>query len=239
MVPELQARRAMHSNLEPRQRSHPLTWLGRAPLLLLFLAAVPAVAQPTRGPSLAPVGPPTVTVGEAITFDGEPHATTPPRRSTGARVAAEAGGSLVGAVGLGVAGAFGGGLLSLALCDNTDVLFLNFPESCLMSGALVGGLAGVGAGVPLGVWWGGGKAGGNGSLAAALGGAGVSFASAGAAYLLGANDVGAVLLATAPVLSIVGYELADSTPRAPSSAGMTPTVSVSTGGASFGLQGRF
>ncbi|MFP2908768.1 hypothetical protein ACLESD_27705 [Pyxidicoccus sp. 3LFB2] len=209
-----------------------------APLLLLLLA-VPSLAQPSRGPDLGPVGPPLITFSEPTSLDGETPAPTAVRRSGPVRVAAEAGGSLVGAIGLGVTGFFAGGLLSLATCKDVDVSLSGHIVASCGSGAFIGGLAGAGLGIPLGVWWGGGKAGGNGRFLGALGGLGVSVASAGTAHLLRAEDLGFALLATAPVLSIVGYELTDSAPKTPTSTRVAPSVSVSSGGASFGLQGRF
>ncbi|WP_164011904.1 hypothetical protein [Pyxidicoccus trucidator] len=240
----------MPSNVELHRRPFPLTWLGCAPLLLLLLA-VPASAQSShpsdvvpegtplsQWPVLAPTDPPLVVEGGTTALDAGTADPAPVRRHGVVRVGAELGGGLLTSLGLGAAGALGGGLLGFGLCEGNSS-HQNESGLCLMFGAIVGGSAGLGVGLPLGVAWGGGKAGGNGSLAAAFGGLGVSVASAGAAHLLGAKDLGALLLATAPVFTIIGYELTDSAPKAPTSVGVTPAVSVGSGGASFGLQGRF
>lgn len=221
------------------------TWGGRTALLLLMLA-LPASGQPAQHPVLepdrTPLLPPLVVTGAPTPLDSEPQAPTSSRPSTVVRVGAELGGSLVGSVALGVTGALGAGVWSLAMCnshENSRLGLLGLSTDCFASSAIVGGVAGVAVGMPLGVWWGGKRAGGNGGRLGAFGGLGVSLASAGAARLLGAKDVSNVLLATAPVLSIVGYELTDSAPLAPAAPGVTPALSVSSGGASFGLQGRF
>lgn len=144
----------MYLDLETRRRGLSRTWSGRA-FLLLLLFALPALAQPGQapvlGPDLAPLPPPLVTTGVPTPDDGGSSA--PARRPAVVRVGAELGGSLVGAVALGVAGAVGAGLLSLAMCgsdDGTVLGLLGMSTECFASSAFVGGAAGLAVGIPLG-----------------------------------------------------------------------------------------
>lgn len=216
VVPGLQWGLAMHINVR---------WRRAAPVVLLLLLAGPVSAQPAYAPEAAGSGQPSP-VDE--------------RPSQGDRIAAELGLGVVSSLGLGVGGSVGGGLIGLVLCFSSPGA-CSRAENPLETGMILGGSAGVGLGVPIGVWWGGKVMGGNGTFNGALAGSSLSLALSGVAYALKQEDLAAGLLLTAPFFAVAGYELTDSDPQPQDAAPATvaPAIGLGAGGARFGLQGTF
>jgi hypothetical protein len=150
------------------------------------------------------------------------------------------------------AGVVGGALAGAGLCEAGVVGSRGGWLPCL-DAAAVGLLLGGGVGIPLGVFWGGEVAGGEGSLLGALAGMG---SGAVAGFLLGAlmfRDPSGGPVVSAPMAlvgAIVGYELSDRgaapAPRAQASPAVAsarpriqPVLAVSSRGALLGLGGTF
>jgi hypothetical protein len=146
---------------------------------------------------------------------------------------------MVTSLGLGLAGGLAAGLVGLAVCPERGPGSEPFSGACPMTAAALTGVVGAGVGLPLGVWWGGKMTGGNGWLLGAVGGLAASLALSGTAFALEPELLGAGLLLAMPVLTVVGYELTGSEPRREPPVTVAPALRLGSGGASFGLQGRF
>ncbi|MFY0527923.1 hypothetical protein ACN28I_33815 [Archangium gephyra] len=232
--------------------TNPLASPSRLPLLLLLLLAPGvglAAQEPTLRlePRLASSGLPgtderaPLRLGEEDWAQGEKEEFRPPR---GLRILAETGAGVLTGVGGGFLGFMaGGGLCGAGIVGNSSGFF-----GCLDSAA-IGLILGAGAGVTLGVWWGGEAAGGDGKLLAALAGMGsgvvVGFL---AGVVAGRPDLGLYFtLPGALIGAIVGYELSQRTlvpgPRSPAVASarprLQPLLAFSPHGGLVGLGGSF
>lgn len=161
------------------------------------------------------------------------------------RVRAPLGLRLLSEVGFGalttVGGGFAGALVGLGVCPIFG--HQNQKFGCYID-VILGGFVGLAAGFPLGVWWGGNIAGGDGGLGytylgAALGGVGTILVLGAASQ----NPILAVLSFALPIVGgILGYELSMS-PEAPGLAlggtRVQPLLSVSSRGGFVGLGGSF
>ena len=188
----------------------------------------PVRPEQPSAPALRP--PPSRPVEALLVAAGPP----PERWSTGARLGSELGGAMLGTV---VGGAIGGGALSLLglTCYGGGGGLLG-DDTCFWmvagTGAVLGGLVGM----PLGLRWGGRRAGGNGSALAATVGVVASLAAVGLVLSSDHPERAGFVALGAPLLGVAGYELTD---RAPESARLTPSLSVSPGGGALGLRGSF
>ncbi|MBF5044816.1 hypothetical protein FGE12_20625 [Aggregicoccus sp. 17bor-14] len=163
----------------------------------------------------------------------EPEAPPPERWSTGARLGAELGGGMAGTVLGGVVGGAGLSLLGLTCFGHGGFIG---DSTCFWAvagaGAILGGLVGM----PLGIRWGGRRAGGNGSALAATVGIVGSLVAVGLVLASDHPERAGFVALSAPLLGVVGYEL---TARGPRSARLTPSLSLSPGGGALGLRARF
>ncbi len=192
---------------------------------LLLLLAVPVSAQPAYAP-------------EAV--GAESPSAEPARPSQGARIATELGVGMLASMGLGLAGGLAGGIIGFATCSEGTGGYMDFSGLCPLGAAAIGYAAGAGVGLPLGVWWGGNKLGGNGSLAATFAGLGASVGLIALAERTHQSTLVSAAVLTLPVLTIVGYELSDTEPTGAVPTTVTPAVGLGAGGsATFGLQGSF
>jgi len=95
-------------------------------------------------------------------------------------------------------------------------------------------------GLPLGVWWGGNKLGGNGSLVGAFAGLGASVGLIALSERTRQSTIVTAAVLTLPVLTVAGYELSHTEPTGAVPATVAPAVGLGAGGtATFGLQGSF
>jgi hypothetical protein len=221
-----------------------LSLASKLPLLLSLLLLLPRVglaferAPATRevlsldGSELPGTAP-----RESLRLLEEPSSQEPQRErpSRGLRILAETGAGLLTGGGAGL-------LLLLGLSSACS----NF--SCL-GAAVAGGLVGMGLGFPLGVWWGGEAAGGDGKLLGALGGMGAGVVAGFLVALVTGNFNSGYVIAIPFSLAgaIVGYELTERgdapSAQAPAVAfarpRLQPMLSVSPRGALLGLGGSF
>lgn len=212
----------------------PMRNVARSLTLLVLLVALPAAAQGLKpgGAQAAPLPPAAVPALPVTSTRG-----APVREGLLLRAPAELAGGLAGGA-MGAAGGAGAGLLlALPLCGLTGLGRGDHgKELCFTVSAIAGATAGGLVGMPLGVGWTGYGMGARGSAWGAAGGMLLSAAGAGAVYLAGGGeDAAAALLATAPLMAVVGYELTDRAPEAR----VSPTLALTPGGGSLGVQGRF
>lgn len=151
------------------------------------------------------------------------------------RVTAEIGAMTVTAAALGA----GGYVLGRETCEDRSAGL-----GCLDRMA-VGLLGGVTLGAPVGTWWGGELAGGQGTFLGALLGSGAGLAiGAGASLLVSNDDLKTFCLPLGTMIgSVIGYEVSHDPEPAPqiplASVGIQPVLAFSNRGAVLGLNGRF
>lgn len=229
----------------------PLPSWSKLPLLVALLLFAPRVGLAAENARLARASTAFVVprTDERASLRLLEQPTAEPQRERvpmGLRLLAELGAGLVTSSG----GAFVGGLAGLGFCLATGSN--NNYSGCLF-GLTAGVILGGGLGYPLGVWWGGEAAGGDGSLLA-------SFAGMGGVLLVGAllglamqqldPYAGLAASSAAGVFSLAGpivaYELSqrrEPGPPAPAVASarprLQPLLSVTPGGALLGLGGTF
>lgn len=231
-----------------RMHPHLSSGLALVASLLLTLSAGAARAEPgnkgapspAEGVSLAagaPHGAPGTGETPSPAAGVTPHTGTlaqaqAARWNTRARLGAELGGGMLGTVGGGLIGGASLGLLGFASCTGGGLLGKDF---CILGLATAGAVLGGGIGMPLGIAWGGAKAGGNGSAWGAAGGVLVSATATGLVLFSERPELAGPVALTAPLLGIIGYELTDTEPGK----AVTPTFTLRPGGGSLGLQGSF
>ena len=225
---------------------------SRLPLLLLLLLApgVSLAAQepsPLLEPRLASSGLPgtderaPLRLSEEDGAQGEREESRPPRAL---RILAETGAGLLTGAGGSVLGALAGVSLCEAGVAGTRGGFL----SCV-DGAIIGLAVGAGIGLPLGVWWGGEAAGGDGKLLGVLAGMGSGMVLGFlAGVVVGRPDFGLGFTVPGALIGgIVGYELSQpslaSGPPSPAVASarprLQPLLAFSPHGGLVGLGGSF
>lgn len=159
--------------------------------------------------------------------------------SRGGRIAAELGLGAVTATVLGI----GGGFAGLGICEAGVTGGKDSYLPCL-DAAFLGVAAGVLAGVPLGVWWGGGLMDGHGRLLATFLGMGAGVLVGATAGALSERFRTELFLVGTPLLAltgaVVGYELSHVEPwQASVRPRFQPVLALSSHGAALGLGGRF
>jgi hypothetical protein len=195
-------------------------------LSLLLLLPRPGLAAEDAPLALAPAR--AVLPGGPRLLD-EPFQPQQQPISRGVRILAEFGGGIVGSLGGGLAL----GLLGLGLCETTGLL--DGWLGCFVP-AYLGAAAGAIAMFPVGAWWAGDHAGGDGSLLATAGGAAAGVV---VGYLIFSSAPQSQYTGLSPLVlgvagTLIGYELSQRSQPL-----VQPLLSVSPQGAVVGLGGRF
>jgi hypothetical protein len=205
--------------------------LASVAALASLLVSLPAAAQ-SLDPWATPEAPESPAPRAFVPPEPERRVGPPRERwSTGERLGSELRGGMLGMITGGVTGGTALGLLGLASCGWSGMIS---GWDCVGILAGVGASVGVLAGLPFGIQRGGERAGGTGSAVAAA--AGVTLSTVGALLVIKRPALAVPALLSAPLLGILGYELSDSEPDGTR---VTPSLSVSPGGTSLGLQGHF